>query len=162
MGVLLGLAVYNDVLLDIHLPKVMYRKLLRVDEFELSDVSSLDPLLCEGLQMLLDFNPPELVEEVFCRTFEVEWEEYGAVRKHELIPQGGSIPVTAENRVQYVQLLVKWMLVDSVRQQFEDLYQGFTRVINHEWTLIFSGGKLAQFSLFKCMCVILHRHAFQV
>ena len=147
VGVLLGLAVYNDVLLDIHLPKVMYQKLLRGDKFKLSDVSSIDPLLCEGLQMLLDFSPPESVEEVFCRTFEVEWEEYGAVRKHELIPQGGSIPVTSENRVSYVQLLVQWLLVDSVRQQFDDLYLGFSRVINYEWTLIFSGGKSTQFML---------------
>ena len=155
VGVLLGLAVYNDVLLDIHLPKVMYQKLLRQEEFKLSDVSSLDPLLCEGLQMLLNFSPPELVEEVFCRTFEVEWEEYGAVRKNELIPQGGTIPVTSENRVMYVQLLVKWMLVDSVHQQFEHLYLGFSRVINHEWTLIFSGGKLTQFTLFE-YCSQLH------
>lgn len=141
VGVLLGLAVYNDILLDIHLPKVMFKKLLNAKTFELSDVISVDPLLHEGLVKLLGFEPPEDVEDIFCRTFEVEWEEYGAVRKHNLIPLGSTIPVTGDNRIEYVQLLVNWILVDSIRDQFDDLYIGFSRVINPNWTLLFSGGK---------------------
>lgn len=141
VGVLLGLAVYNDILLDIHLPKAMFKKLLNAKTFELSDVISVDPLLHEGLVKLLGFEPPEDVEDIFCRTFEVEWEEYGAVRKHDLIPLGSTIPVTGDNRVEYVQLLVNWILVDSIRDQFDDLYIGFSRVINPNWTLLFSGGK---------------------
>jgi ubiquitin-protein ligase E3 A len=141
VGVLLGLAVYNNVLLDVHLPKVMFSKLLQVEDFELGAVACIDPLLCEGLSKLLEFEPSKDVENVFCRTFEVEWEEYGATRKHELIPSGGSIPVTGDNRVDYIQRLVKWILVDSVRQQFDDLYLGFSRVINPEWTMICTGGE---------------------
>ena len=141
VGVLLGLAVYNNVLLDVHLPKVMFNKLLQVEDFELGDVACIDPLLCEGLSKLLEFEPSKDVEIVFCRTFEVEWEEYGATMKHELIPSGGSIPVDGDNRADYVQRLVKWMLVDSVRQQFNDLYLGFSRVINPDWTMICTGGK---------------------
>jgi ubiquitin-protein ligase E3 A len=72
VGVLLGLAVYNGVLLDVHFPKVMYKKLLRVDRFELSDLASLDPSLHDGLKKLLEYTPEEEVESVFCRTFEVE------------------------------------------------------------------------------------------
>ena len=142
VGVLLGLAVYNDILLDIHLPKVMFKKLLSAQTFELSDVISVDPLLHEGLVKLLSFEPPEDVEDIFCRTFEVEWEEYGAVRKHNLIPLGNTIPVTGDNRIEYVQALVNWILVDSIRDQFDDLYIGFSRVINPNWTLLFSGGKM--------------------
>jgi ubiquitin-protein ligase E3 A len=148
VGVLLGLAVYNDILLDIHLPKVMFKKLLNAKTFELSDVMSVDPLLHEGLVKLLGFEPPEDVEDIFCRTFEVEWEEYGAVRKHNLIPSGSTIPVTGDNRIEYVQLLVNWMLVDSIRDQFDDLYIGFSRVINPDWTLLFSGGEHATALLF--------------
>ena len=143
VGVLLGLAVYNNVLLDVHLPKVMFSKLLQVEEFELGAVACIDPLLCEGLSKLLEFEPSKDVENVFCRTFEVEWEEYGATRKQELVPSGGSIPVTGDNRIDYIQRLVKWILVDSVRQQFDDLYLGFSRVINPEWTMICTGGEVS-------------------
>lgn len=42
VGVLLGLAVYNGVLLDIHVPKVFYRKLL-IRSPTLADLASVDP-----------------------------------------------------------------------------------------------------------------------
>jgi ubiquitin-protein ligase E3 A len=84
VGVLLGLAVYNNVLLDVHFPKVMFKKLLRQDTFKLSDLYTVDPLLHDGLQKLLEYSPKEEIEEVFCRTFLVEWEEFGAKRSYEL------------------------------------------------------------------------------
>ena len=72
IGVLLGLAVYNGVLLDVHFPKVMYKKLLRQDKFELDDLVHVDPVLHDGLKKLLEYSPAVDVEHVFCRTFEVE------------------------------------------------------------------------------------------
>ena len=140
VGALIGLAVYNNVLLNIHFPKIMYEKLLQKNDFKLIDIKSIDNLLYEGLIKLLEFEPKEQIENVFCRTFEVEWDEYGLIKKHNLIPNGNSIPVTSENRVQYVQKLVKWILVDSVSLQFDSLFSGFSTVINTEWTTIFSGG----------------------
>ena len=141
VGALIGLAVYNNVLLDIHFPKIMYEKLLQKNDFQLIDILSIDNLLYEGLVKLLEFEPKEEIENVFCRTFEVEWDEYGLMKKHLLIPNGNNIPVTSENRVFYVEKLIKWMLVDSISAQFDSLFAGFSSVINFEWTTIFSGGK---------------------
>jgi hypothetical protein len=53
----------------------MFKKLLRHDTYQLSDLISIDPLLHDGLIKLLEYKPVEEIEEVFCRTFAVEWEE---------------------------------------------------------------------------------------
>ena len=47
IGIMLGLAIYNTVILDVHFPMVVYRKLLgRKGTFE--DLRELDPVLYNG------------------------------------------------------------------------------------------------------------------
>ena len=57
------------------LKKVVYKKLLPAasshKSLTLGDVASLDPELARGLEQLLDFEPAEQVEHVFCRNFKV-------------------------------------------------------------------------------------------
>ena len=73
-GLLVGLAVYNSVVLEVRLPVVAYKKLLHAGahtpEFEpsLSDLAELDGDLAKGLRQLLAFDGD--VENTFCRTFE--------------------------------------------------------------------------------------------
>jgi hypothetical protein len=68
------------------------------------------------------------VEDVFARTFVVDYEEYGTVKTTELKPGGDSIPVTESNREEYVDLYVKWLLVDSIEAQFSAFSEGFHEV----------------------------------
>lgn len=128
VGAMLALALYNGILLDIHLPSVLYKKLLQKD-VGLEDLRSLDPELHKGLQQLLQYEPAEQVQQIFCRNFTAEWEEFGAKRTVELIPNGENIPVTGENRALYVEKLVQWILTDSVNEQFRALHKGFSKVI---------------------------------
>ena len=102
----------------------------------------MDPLLHDGLKKLLEYTPAEDVEAVFCRTFEVEWDEFGAKRTHELVPGGANVPVTGANRADYVEKLLHWLLYTSVEAQFNDLYDGFSRVVHPSCTLLFSADDL--------------------
>lgn len=129
IGKLLGLAVYNGVLLDLHLPAVLYKKLLG-QPVGFEDLAGLDPGLHAGLKQLLEFEPAEEVEAVFCRSFEVEWQYLGSEKRTELRPNGANIPVTHSNRGEYVNLLSKWLLTDSVEAQFSHLLAGFHQVIH--------------------------------
>ena len=61
VGVLIGLALYNGVTLDVHFPPVVYKKLLPSPRLNLHDVAALDPQLAKGLQQLLDFEPADQV-----------------------------------------------------------------------------------------------------
>jgi ubiquitin-protein ligase E3 A len=115
--------------LDLHFPTVVYKKLLgQTPTFE--DLEDFDPSLSKGLKQLLDFDGD--VEGTFLRSFQVESENYGEKIKFDLKPNGGEIPVTKENRQEYVDLLVKWILVDSISKQFDSFKKGFDSVCSGE------------------------------
>jgi hypothetical protein len=125
VGVLVGLAVYNSVILDVHFPRAIYRKLLGLP-LGLEDM--VDPEVQRGLQALLDYNEDD-VEDVFCLTFEVTWNSLGMERKKELKPGGADTAVTSDNKEEYVMLYVKWLLVDSIQRQYVEFERGFLQVM---------------------------------
>merc|ERR1712232_121744 len=91
-GVLVGLALYNSVLLDVHFPMALYRKLLG---YPLGLEDMVDEDLKRGFQQLLDYEGND-VEDIFCLTFEVTWtDDLGEERKRELKPGGSHISVTS-------------------------------------------------------------------
>jgi ubiquitin-protein ligase E3 A len=55
MGLVLGLAIYNAVLLDFPLPQALYRKLLG-QSCTLRDLSDMDPMLGRSLGLLLAYD----------------------------------------------------------------------------------------------------------
>ena len=79
-------------------------------------MKDLDEQLYTGLTQLLEFEGD--VEEVFGSTFQITYTSmYGEVKTHDLKPDGANIPVTSENRQEYVELYYKWILKDSVADQ---------------------------------------------
>eukprot|EP00536_Pseudo-nitzschia_multiseries_P003124 jgi/Psemu1/295109/fgenesh1_pm.44_\ len=125
VGVLCGLAVYNSVILDVHFPHAIYRKLLGLP-LGLEDL--IDEDVRKGLKILLDYDGDD-AEFVFCLDFEVSWMDLGQERKKELKPGGSNIAVTSANKEEYVMLYVKWLLVDSVASQYGEFERGFNQVM---------------------------------
>ena len=128
VGALVGLAIYNSILLDVHFPLVVYKKLLGRGPLTFEDLKRTFPDLGRGLEALLHYDPPEEVESVFCRTFEVEYEYYGSMQKRELIANGANIPVTGDNRQLYVDAYTTWVLDTSIDRAFKAFANGFLRV----------------------------------
>ncbi|KAJ9515135.1 hypothetical protein QJQ45_028940 [Haematococcus lacustris] len=126
VGVVMGLAIYNGIILDVKLPLVAYKVKLLGEAAAPSDLAEVNPGLARGLQQLLDFEGD--VEATFCRTFEVEYDFFGDMRKVELLPGGAQTPVTAANRPQYVQLYCDWLLTKSIAKQFTAFAHGFHQV----------------------------------
>ncbi|TMW64427.1 hypothetical protein Poli38472_013049 [Pythium oligandrum] len=129
IGILLGLAIYNAVILDLQFPHIVYKKLMQCP-LSLADVEIAMPALGKGLRQLLEFDGN--VEEVFQRNFEYSYEVYGAVKTVELKPGGSSIAVTNENRDEYVKLYVEHILNTSVERQYNAFHKGFHLVCNGE------------------------------
>lgn len=95
VGVVLGLAIYNSTILDIHFPLCCYKKLLGFPvNFE--DLSVIMPTLARGLQQLLNFDGN--VADVFCRDFVGTYEAFGQEHVVPLIENGDNIQVTEANR----------------------------------------------------------------
>ena len=127
IGVLLGLAIYNSVLLNVSFPPVLYRKLYG-EKVGLLDLKRSFPLVARSLQQLLDYDGDD-VEDVFCLNFQVTNEYYGAVQLIDLVPNGGDEPVTSANKERYVELYVDYMLNASIASQFDAFKRGFDMVV---------------------------------
>jgi len=125
IGAILGMAIYNGVILDVKFPMVVYRKLLGC-EVSLEDLHSYDPDLYLGFKKLLEFDGD--VESTFCRMFVYEYEWLGEEIAVELKEGGKEIAVTEENREEFVELYVKHLLDTSIQQQFAGFSEGFQQV----------------------------------
>jgi hypothetical protein len=95
IGTLLGLAIYNGVLINAQFSTILYKKLLGAP-LTFEDYEEAFPDVAKGLRQLLAFEGD--VEETFGLTFQISWEEFGATKVHELRYNGGNISVTNENR----------------------------------------------------------------
>jgi len=142
IGVLVGLAVYNGVILNVSFPKVLYKKLLG-QQITFEDLRDVDPELYSGLKQLLEYSPAEEVEDVFCRSHEIMWtNSLGEQHRTELVPFGADVPVTGQNREAFVQAYVKWLLVDSIAPQFDQFKIGFNRVVPPAATVLLHASEL--------------------
>lgn len=83
----------------------------------------MDAELRRGLQQLLEYEGED-VEDIFCLVFEVSWMELGEEKRIELKPGGADIPVTKDNKEEYVLRYVRWLLVDSIHQQWDAFEKG--------------------------------------
>ncbi|KAJ2351915.1 hypothetical protein GGF43_003896 [Coemansia sp. RSA 2618] len=124
-GQLIGLAVYNAVILDIHLPPAMYKKLLGMPVTR-DDLREVDPELHHGLMQLLKLTPDEL--QFLERTFEVEYEDLGEMHTLELIPGGAQTLLTADNRDVFIDKYVDFVFNGSCEKQFAEFKSGFDRI----------------------------------
>ena len=90
------------------------------------DLKRAMPELSRGLQQLLDFEGD--VEATFARSFEVEYDYFGELRSVELKPGGSAIPVTNDNRAEFVRCITDYYLNQSVEEQFSAFASGFLQV----------------------------------
>jgi ubiquitin-protein ligase E3 A len=127
IGTILGLAIYNGVILDIHFPDVVYKKLMG-RETTIKDLEMVSPELYQGMKTLLAFDGN--VEEVYARDFSIEVDNFGVKDVVELKADGKNTPLTSENKEEYVELFVDYQLNKSVAKQFNAFKKGFDLVVN--------------------------------
>ena len=128
VGLLLGLAIYNGVTLDVALPLIVYKKLLG-REVTLYDLAAAAPELATGLLRLAEYEGDD-VEDVFALTWEGSYEAYGTVVRAELVPGGATLPVTSANRHAYVRAYVDWYANASIAPAFREFQRGFVTVMS--------------------------------
>ncbi len=96
-----GLAIYNGVILDLHFPKAIYRKMLGL-HMTLDDLKEVTPAVGKSMQHILDYDGDD-AEDVFCLMFTASYDLYGQEKEVELVPGGADKPVTSDNRDTYVE-----------------------------------------------------------
>ena len=121
VGTLLGLAIYNGVILELHLPRAFFKKLLG-EPVGLSDLEAFEPEVGRSLRALLAWAGPGSVEDTFCLTL-VHEGPGGKVTPLE--GDGERTPVTEANRERYVELYVQHVLTRACVRAFDALRAGF-------------------------------------
>ncbi|KAM3968245.1 ubiquitin protein ligase E3A [Aphomia sociella] len=127
IGIVLGLAIYNNIILAVDFPMVVYRKLMgKKGSFE--DLADWNPTLYKGLKDMLDYTGDDL-EEAYYQTFRICYQDvFGNNIFHDLKTDGDSIFVTQENKVEFVDLYADFLLNKSVEIQFKAFRRGFIMV----------------------------------
>lgn len=65
-------------------------------------------------------------------TFSTCYDYFGMEKLVEFKEGGSQISVTNENKDEFIQLYVDWLLNKSINPQFAPFYKGFYKVISHD------------------------------
>ena len=159
IGKIFGLAIYNNTILDVKLPIVVYKKLLGIKP-NLDDMKECDPELYHTLNYLVNNNDPNLKEELDTN-FTVIDDKFGEKLVIPLKPNGENILIDINNKNEYVELYLDWYFNKSIQEYFTSFEKGFYCVFNRnlskvltpdELELIICGTQILDFNELKKAC----------
>ncbi|EPX73305.1 HECT-type ubiquitin ligase E3 Ptr1 [Schizosaccharomyces octosporus yFS286] len=136
-GRIIGKSVYDGRLLDCHFSRAVYKHMLH-RSVSVKDIESLDPDYCKSLVWMLNNDITDIITEEFA----VEKDVFGEKTIVDLIPNGRNIPVTELNKHDYVNRMVDYKLVESVKDQLQSLLEGFSDIIPPNLIQIFNEQEL--------------------
>ncbi|KAK7863721.1 hypothetical protein R5R35_003098 [Gryllus longicercus] len=136
IGRIAGMAVYHGKLLDAFFIRPFYKMMLG-KTIDLKDMESVDSEYYNSLLWIKENDPSEL-ELTFC----VDEESFGHFSQRELKPDGANIPLTNENKDEYINLVIKWRFVSRVEDQMNAFLEGFNGLVPLNLVKIFDEHEL--------------------
>uniref|UniRef100_UPI00358ED34A E3 ubiquitin-protein ligase SMURF2-like n=1 Tax=Myxine glutinosa TaxID=7769 RepID=UPI00358ED34A len=124
VGRVMGMAVFHGHYIDGGFTLPFYKQLLG-KPITLGDMEAVDPDLHKSLVWILENDITGVLENAFC----VEHEAFGQIVQHELRPNGQNLPVTEDNKKDYVRLYVSWRFLRGIEAQFLSLQKGFHELV---------------------------------
>ncbi|XP_044007109.1 E3 ubiquitin-protein ligase NEDD4 isoform X2 [Aphidius gifuensis] len=145
IGRIAGMAVYHGKLLDAFFIRPFYKMMLS-KTIDLKDMESVDSEYYNSLLWIKENDPTEL-ELTFC----VDEESFGHTSQRELKPNGANIPVTDDNKDEYISSVIQWRFVSRVQEQMNSFLDGFNALVPLTHVKIFDENELE-----LLMCGIQH------
>ncbi|XP_046399673.1 E3 ubiquitin-protein ligase Nedd-4 isoform X2 [Ischnura elegans] len=136
IGRIAGMAVYHGKLLDAFFIRPFYKMMLS-KPIDLRDMESVDSEYYNSLLWIKENDPSEL-DLTFC----VDEESFGHTSQRELKPNGANIPVTNDNKDEYISLVIQWHFVSRVQEQMNAFLDGFSGLIPLALIKIFDENEL--------------------
>ncbi|XP_033630687.1 E3 ubiquitin-protein ligase SMURF2-like [Asterias rubens] len=124
VGRIIGMAIFHGHYIDGGFTMPFYKQLLG-KPVSLEDMESVDPEVYRSLVWMLDNDITGVIEN----TFAVEHYSFGQMQTHDLKPNGKNIPVTEDNKKEYVKLFVQWRFLRGIEPQFLALQKGCNELI---------------------------------
>ena len=131
-GLVLGKALFDNQIVDAHLTLPLYKHLLALP-IRFDDLEYFDAELHKNLAWLRDNSGVDAL----CLDFVVNEEIFGENVAKELKPGGSNIEVTDENKYEYMELQLKYRMLDSINSQLTALLKGFYTVMPMQWVYVF-------------------------
>ncbi|XP_052811362.1 E3 ubiquitin-protein ligase HACE1-like isoform X2 [Mya arenaria] len=132
-GQCLGLALYHQQLINAYFTRSFYKHILGVP-VNYTDVASIDPEYAKNLQWILDHEICDLGLDL---TFSVETDVFGVMEEMELKHGGRGIPVTDNNKTEYVQLVTELRMTRGIQPQIDSFLEGFNLYIPQKLVRLF-------------------------
>jgi len=137
VGRVIGKAIYDGRLLDAYFTRSFYKHILG-KPVDYRDMEAVDPEYYKSLEWILEND----ITDVLDLNFTMDAEDFGETRVIELKPDGATIPVTEETKVEYVRLVTEQRLTQSIRSQIDAFLDGFHDIIPPELVRIFTEQEL--------------------
>lgn len=162
IGIMFGLAAFNSILLNVQFAPVVYRKLavafrnnllrmrltkeVQMEQLEykadLEDVCETFPQIGNSLRQLRNYAGDD-VEETFDLCFEVSYAGlFNDTVTVELKENGANIAVTNENREEFIDLYVEYLINGSISTAFVNFADGFSLMMNGPCLPMFTADEL--------------------
>ena len=135
VGKLVGIAIYNNTILELRFPKVIFKKLLQNESINFMDFRDYDPEMAKGFEQLLSYKEEENIESIYCRNFIIKYKNiFGQEKEYDLLQNGNgkNVNLNNKNREKYVDLYIKYCLIESISSQFNAFLKGFKCVCDSE------------------------------
>lgn len=136
IGRLIGVAIFHQKFVDAFFVSSFYKQILGM-EVNLEDMESVDADVYKNLNWILENDVTDL-GSIFC----VDDDKFGSIVEEELKPGGKNIDVSNENKAEYVDLLVKWRIVNRIQAQMEAFCSGLFEIIPRSLLSIFDDREL--------------------
>ncbi|KAL9060620.1 MAG: hypothetical protein Q9162_000571 [Coniocarpon cinnabarinum] len=137
IGRIIGKALYENRVLDCHFSRAVYKKILG-EPVSIKDMETVDLDYSKNMEWMLSNDITDIITETFSTTVD----KFGDEEVVDLIPNGRNIPVTEENKEEYVRKVIEYRLTGSVNEQLEHFLQGFYDIVPTELISIFDEGEL--------------------
>jgi E3 ubiquitin-protein ligase HUWE1 len=137
VGRIIGKAIYDGRLMDAYFTRSFYKCIIGT-QVDYKDIEAVDPEFHKSLEWILQND----ITDILDLTFSIELDDFGKHKIVDLKPEGRTIPVTEENKVEYVRLVTEQRLVVAIKDQIKAFLSGFHEVIPRELVKIFNEQEL--------------------
>jgi len=129
---MVGKAIFDGELLECYFSKPMYKMMIGED-LAFDDMEDLDNEYFTNLKKTLEADVTH-----FGLYFAITQDFYGKIEQIDLMEDGQNVPVTNENKNQYIEKLLYYKMYSSIRQQIDAFLGGFHELIPKELVSIFN------------------------
>jgi E3 ubiquitin-protein ligase HUWE1 len=132
IGRMIAKAIFDECLLECYFVKCFY-KIMLGESLTLADVEDFDKDFHDNMKWCLENDV-----ECLMTTFVAVTDYFGKPQEIELIEGGRQIPVTNENKRDYVQKLAYFKMYKEIQKQVDNFLEGFYEIIPKDLISIFN------------------------